>query len=286
MPWLLGEARRAAGPRVRWQVKTHMAPGSDQNTFRPVQPRRALDDVILQIEESILEHRLAVGERLPPERDLAEAFQVSRSVVREALRVLEAFGVLTARRGAGARTGTIVGISTKNGLSSLLPLYVAVRRVPLGDLVDIRVAIEVMSARAAAAAATGDQRDHTERIIAAMGRATEIPDFLALDTEFHVTVARLSGNSIAPFIMDALREAMARQMLRAFEVLENWQSERDALVAEHAEIADLICSGDAEAAGQAMEQHIRGFYARVLARSSDAPGRATIGGTRKRPRLA
>ena len=92
------------------------------SAFAPVKQRRAFEDIIVQVENAILEGRLRVGDRLPPERELAEIFNVSRASVREALRVLEAFGVLSARRGTGAESGSIVSAQNGSPLSGLLRL--------------------------------------------------------------------------------------------------------------------------------------------------------------------
>ena len=110
--------------------------------------------MILQVEDAIADGRLEPGDRLPPERELATTLGVSRGSVREALRVLEAFGVLAARRGRGADAGSTV-TAEQNGLAGLLRIYASLLKVPLSDLVDIRVSIETMTARAAAARRAG-----------------------------------------------------------------------------------------------------------------------------------
>src|SRR4051812_46206283 len=99
-----------------------MSPIAD-SPFRPVAQRRAFEDVIVQVEEAIAAGRLQAGDRLPPERDLAAQMRVSRASVREALRVLEAFGVIAARRGRGADAGSVVTTSEQNGLAGLLRIY-------------------------------------------------------------------------------------------------------------------------------------------------------------------
>src|SRR5919202_2638933 len=118
--------------------------------FRPVARRRAFEDVIVQVEEAIAAGRLQPGDRLPPERELAAQLQVSRASVREAMRVLEAFGVVAPRRGRGADAGSVVTSGGRNGLAGLLRIYSLLNKVPLSDLVDLRVALESMTAREAA----------------------------------------------------------------------------------------------------------------------------------------
>jgi GntR family transcriptional repressor for pyruvate dehydrogenase complex len=237
------------------------------SSFIPVKRRRAFEDIIVQIENAIHEGRLKVGDRLPPERELAEIFQVSRASVREALRVLEAFGVLSARRGTGADSGSIVSAQNESPLSGLLRLYASLLQMPLIDLLDVREALEMLTARRAAERASPDDIERLRSIIQSMRDSREPEGFLTLDTEFHVTLARASGNSVAPLIMSALRDAIARQMMAAFQALEEsggWTSERAWLIREHAHLLEAVESKDPDAAAEAFHHHVHEFYKRVL----------------------
>jgi GntR family transcriptional regulator, transcriptional repressor for pyruvate dehydrogenase complex len=243
-------------------------------SFAPIKRRRAFEDVIVQIENAIHEGRLTVGDRLPPERELADIFQVSRASVREALRVLEAFGVLSARRGTGADSGSIVSLQNESPLSGLLRLYASLLQMPLTDLLEVREALEMLTARRAAERAGPEELERLSGIIEAMRSCREPEEFLTLDTDFHITLARASGNSVAPLIMGALRDAIARQMLRAFQALEesgNWVAERTWLVREHSHLMDTIAARDADAAALAFSNHVRDFYKRVLQDHEVAP---------------
>jgi GntR family transcriptional regulator, transcriptional repressor for pyruvate dehydrogenase complex len=226
--------------------------------FRPVTQRRAFEAVIFQVEEAITDGRLQPGDRLPPERELAQQLQVSRASVREALRVLEAFGIVTARRGRGADAGSVVTRGDHSGLAGVLRISASLLRIPLGDLVDVRVAIEAMTARAAAE--RGAAHELTE-IAKAMQDVTDRGEFLELDTSFHVELARASANALAPMLMEALREAIARQMRAAFEEVADWDDTRESIASDHRGIADAIAARDPEAAEAAVVGHIRNFYA-------------------------
>ncbi len=258
--------------------------------FAPVKRRRAFEDIIVQIENAIHEGRLTVGDRLPPERELAEIFQVSRASVREALRVLEAFGVLSARRGTGPDSGSIVSAQNESPLSGLLRLYASLLKMPLLDLLEVREALETLTARRAAGRAGPEDLERLAAIIESMRNCREPEEFLTLDTEFHLTLARASGNSVAPLIMGALRDAIAQQMLRAFKALEesgNWVSERTWLVREHAQLMETIASRDPDAAAHAFSQHVHDFYKRVLQDHEVAPQQpARAAAPQKRRRLA
>jgi GntR family transcriptional regulator, transcriptional repressor for pyruvate dehydrogenase complex len=225
--------------------------------FRPVERRRAFEQVVLQIEEAIASGSLKAGDRLPPERELAVIFDVSRNSVREALRILEAFGVIAARQGRGPDAGSVITAVERNGLSGMLRLYATVLRIPLRDLVEVRVALEAMNARAAA---THADAGRLEELAREMGPEGDKDAFLRLDTEFHVALARASGNTLAPLLMEALREAIGREMRHGFDTLDDWPGTRDRLVAEHAEIAAHVAAGDGDAAARAVDAHVRNFY--------------------------
>lgn len=245
------------------------------SAFAPVKQRRAFEDIIVQVENAILEGRLKVGDRLPPERELAEIFNVSRASVREALRVLEAFGVLSARRGTGAESGSIVSAQNESPLSGLLRLYASLLQLPITDLLDVREALEMLTARQAAERAGPDDIERLGGFIESMRRAKPA-DFLALDTEFHLTLARASGNSVVPLILGAVRDAIARQMLLAFQALEEagrWNAERAFLVKEHGQLVETIAAHDPEAAARAFSHHVHAFYTRVLSGAEVKPAK-------------
>jgi GntR family transcriptional repressor for pyruvate dehydrogenase complex len=225
--------------------------------FKPVARRRAFEDVIVQIEAAIAEGRLGPGDRLPPERVLATQLQVSRASVREALRVLEAFGVLSSRQGRGADAGSVVTAGEQNGLAGLLRIYTLLVKVPLSDLVDLRVAIESMTAREAAERRAGDR---LAQLAAEMAGVEDRDRFLELDSGFHVELARASGNALAPLLMEALRETIAERMRVAFREVRDWAVTRARIAADHEALAEAIGAGDVEGAERTVTEHIRGFY--------------------------
>lgn len=238
------------------------------SSFAPVKQLRAFEGVVVQIENAIIEGRLKAGDRLPPERELAEIFQVSRASIREALRVLETLGVVNSRRGTGADSGCIVSSWHESPLSSLLRLHAALLETPLSDLLDVREAVEIFAARKATERASEDDIERLRSILASMRETYTPEELLPLDTDFHVAVAKASGNSVVPLIMGALRDAIARQGLRAFKVLEEsgkWESERKWLLREHAGLLETIERRDPDAAADAFSHHVRDFYNRVLA---------------------
>lgn len=232
--------------------------------FQAVEQRRTFEQILLQVEEAIIDGRLKPGDRLPAERDLAQTFGVSRASVREALRVLEMFGVINARRGTGPDAGSIVAGSAQNGLESALRLHVGLLRIPTKDMVEVRAVLEQQAAQKAAERADDKMTSHLHEIVDGMRAATVISDFNELDTEFHVELARVSGNALLPVLMEALRGTMRRAMLEGFERLPDWRAERDHLVGEHERMIGYIEAGDRVAAGAAMQNHVMRFYRHVM----------------------
>jgi DNA-binding FadR family transcriptional regulator len=231
---------------------------------KPDKPRRAFEEIIAQIREAVVAGRLSIGDRLPHERELAERFGVSRQSVREALRMLEGFGILSARRGVGPESGWTVARGTSAGLGVLLDLHTSLQHTSIWDILEIRESLEMQSARSAASRASADERAALLAAARAMDAVHESAAFMTCDTDFHISIARYSGNTLAPLFMEAIRDAMARVMRAAVRGVADWPTEQCLLVGEHLEIATLIADGSGDAAAAAVSRHIRGFYGRWI----------------------
>ena len=177
---------------------------ADQSVFRPLMRRRVFEDVIIQIEQAIESGSLHRGDRLPTERQLAATLGVSRASVREALRVLEVFGVVDARPGTGPESGSFVSSRGADGLASALRFLAALSGVTIGDFVDIRTAVERHTIRRAAELCDAASIERLRDLISSMRRASSYEEFHNIDTDFHIAIASASGNTLAPALMEAL----------------------------------------------------------------------------------
>lgn len=115
--------------------------------WQPLHRPRTHEQVFAQIEQRLLDGRLSPGDRLPPERELADQLGVSRAGVREALRILEALGVLTVGVGSGPSSGSVV-VSPQSGdgeqaLATLLRLQLALARVSPREVAQACAQLEV-----------------------------------------------------------------------------------------------------------------------------------------------
>lgn len=230
--------------------------------WHPVTRNRSHELVLDQIEEQILAGTLRVGDRLPGERDLAGHLQVSRAAVREAIRSLEAQGVVRSAVGSGKDAGTVVSAMPSQALTRLLRLHVALANFPMPDVVDARVMLERSSATLAADNASPEALRAMRETLDAMDRADIGQEtFNDLDTDFHVAIAEASGNRLVADMTIALRDSMRRPILHALHALgSDWGRVADRLRADHRAILAAIEEGDGARAADRVDQHIRSAY--------------------------
>lgn len=228
--------------------------------WRPISRVRTYELVLDRIEEQILEGQLRVGDRLPPERDLAAMLGVSRAAVREAMRTLEAQGVVHSAVGTGPDSGTMVAAASSQALTRLLRLHVGLTSFPIADVVEARVMLERWSVQLAARNAGPEQLARIQELLTAMAdRGVGRDEFNDLDTEFHVAIAEAGGNRLVCDITSAIRESLRHTLLVAFKSMPDWDRVADGLRAEHRHIWELISARQGSQAADAVEQHIRDF---------------------------
>lgn len=231
-------------------------------TWRPVSPKHTYHLVVDSIEEQILRGALRVGDRLPPERELATLLKVSRPAVREGLRMLEAQGVLRMGVGTGPESGTVITAVHDEALTQLLRLHVALSRFSHSDVVEARVMLERWSVRLAALHATEADRDRMRGLLDTMDDPALPPaEFNECDTMFHVALAEASGNPLVADMTTAIRGAIRHTILDALQDVASWPDTAARLRTEHRAIFKAVDAGDAEAAADAVEAHVRGFFA-------------------------
>ncbi|MGB3482996.1 MAG: FCD domain-containing protein [Mycobacterium sp.] len=228
--------------------------------WKPLPRIRTHEQVVAEIENRLNNGSLKAGDRLPPERQLAEALGVSRGAVREALRILEAIGVVEAGTGSGPMSGSRIVKDSTGGMGMVLRMHLQLASFTQDDLVETRLMLERLSCRKAAACATKDDVDALRSLISAMRGAHSMAAYNDLDAAFHVGIAQVSGNGLAAALMAAMREALRQAMVTAFEGLDDLGATMAALTDEHEVIVDAIAAGDGDAAADLVTKHIVSFY--------------------------
>jgi GntR family transcriptional repressor for pyruvate dehydrogenase complex len=245
---------RAEGVNVSEQSPTE---------WKPLPRMRTHELVVAEIENRLNNGSLKAGDHLPPERQLAEALGVSRGAVREALRILEAIGVVEAGTGSGPSSGSVIVKDSTAGMGMVLRIHLQLASFTPDDLVETRLMLERLACRKAAGIASSDEVANLRVLIAQMRGTHTTASYNDLDAAFHVGIAQISGNGLAATLMAALREALRQAMVTAFERLEDPASTMEALTNEHEAIVDAIVAGKGDAAAELMAQHIVGFYRAV-----------------------
>jgi GntR family transcriptional repressor for pyruvate dehydrogenase complex len=226
-------------------------------TFVPAQRVRSFDHIVGQIHEVIASGGLAPGERLPSERDLGVAFGVSRTTLREALRALEAQGVIEIR--TGSRGGAFVAEPSSELVAAALGALLRFRSATARELGEFRIPFEAENAAWAARRADPAALAELEHIVGdvavrAGDDAVPWAEVAALEVRFHDAVARATGNSVRAAIMAAILDALERAFTAV--PVPAGSPLRGTLPPELRAIMNAIHAGDAEAAGEAMRAHV------------------------------
>ena len=213
-----------------------------------VRPRQRYEQVADRIAADISAGRLAPGERLPSERDLARRLEVGRASVREAIAALQVAGMIETRPGSGSFVAAGAAGRTREAHDS-----------SPSDLLEARALLEPAVARLAAQRGRPD--DEAEALLDEMERAAEHGDrggWNDCDRRFHQRIAALTGNPVVVELADRIAAVMDEPL---------WQRLRDDSIAapgrttlhlaEHRMIYEAIAEGDADAAELYAAQHIR-----------------------------
>lgn len=221
---------------------------------------RAHELVLRWVEQGLTDGTLVAGTRLPAERDLADRLHVSRPAVREALRVLEAQGLVSSHVGSGVSAGTHVIAGRATALSRILQLHLALDGFPLNDLTMVRVSVEALGVRLAAGRVTAEQVDELDSLVRRMSNTLDSAAYYELDGQLHLRIAEFSGNRLCHDLVQALRTTVQAPLQEAESHLEEWIRHRETQQVAHRAIIEALRSGDADRAAHEMERHIRASY--------------------------
>jgi GntR family transcriptional regulator, transcriptional repressor for pyruvate dehydrogenase complex len=240
-----------------------IAQRDDKHMFAPVTVARASSAIADQIRTAIVTGRLQEGARLSPERELAEQFGVSRVTVRDALRSLEAMGLIEVR--VGARGGAFVTAPTGSKVAQAMSDMMMMAVVSPEDIVEARLVVELGTVTLACARATDEDveqlRELAERGRAALAGGTYTRE---VSWEFHSLLAMAAHNGAVGGLTQSFRSTLSMHPVRARE----GPKAHAATVEEHARILAALEARDADTARAEMARHLlRGTHLSERARS-------------------
>lgn len=214
-----------------------------------------------QLLDMVVSDALSPGERLPPERELVERLGVSRTVVREALNLLEARGLINIEHGRGA----VVNGDSAHAVRDTLGLMLRVRPKALWELMEIRRMFEIEVSGLAAERANPEELEKMRVQIDRMRTCIDTPEgYVDADVEFHAALARSTGNDVLLTMLEPVVELLRTS--RKVSTSRSGSARR--ALEDHEKILHRVEAGDAEGARQEMRAHL-------MATAEDI--RATVG---------
>lgn len=224
-------------------------PAGSGRSFGPIRKTRIYEEVAAQIQRLISDGRLKPGDRLPPERELAEAFSVSRTSVRDAIRVLEMAGLLEPRQGEG----TVVRDLSPDTLVNPLATLLVRNRLRMAELLDVRKMLEPPVAGRAAAHVTEAELLQLQDILRRQEEKVRRGEVaIDEDSEFHYAIALAARNSVLLRVLDVLMDLLRESRERSLQVAGRLQRSFDG----HGRIMAALLAHDPALAEAAMRQHI------------------------------
>jgi GntR family transcriptional repressor for pyruvate dehydrogenase complex len=198
-------------------MSTDPAPSSSTELFKTLLRESTLSDrVTEQIENLIIENHLQPGDHLPPERELARQFGVSRTVVREAIRALVAKSLLETKSGGG----TLVRSPTAESVAQSMSLFLrgGQPELDMSKVVEVRRILEVEIAGLAAERHTSEDLDTMEAILIEAANGTGRDHFAKTDVAFHAALARATHNELFGLLLDSVSDVMFKVRYLGFDV--------------------------------------------------------------------
>jgi GntR family transcriptional regulator, transcriptional repressor for pyruvate dehydrogenase complex len=219
--------------------------------YKAVQSSRLYEQIVKQIEESILKGALKAGDQLPAERELAQQFGVSRTAVREAVKTLREKGLVESYSGRG----TFITNGTSQAIKQSLDFMMRIgQQDGLAQLAEVR---QILEPEIAALAASRVQEQHLAMMreaVAVMDEALRDPDaYIEADLDFHLALAEAAENPIILSLIDSIVGLLREQRLRIFYV--DGGPERGQY--HHKLILEAVERRDADRARDAMRAHLQ-----------------------------
>jgi GntR family transcriptional regulator, transcriptional repressor for pyruvate dehydrogenase complex len=219
--------------------------------YKTVQTFRLYQQIVEQIEQSILQGQLKPGDQLPPERELAQAFGVSRTAVREAVKALREKGLVEAYSGKG----TFVTNGTSQAIKQSLDLMMKIGQP--GNFAQLEEVREILEPDIAALAATRAEEQHLATMreaVAVMDRSQQDPNaYIEADLDFHLSLAEAVDNPIILSLLDSIVGLLREQRMKIFSV--EGGPERGQY--HHKRILGAVEQRNADAARDAMREHLQ-----------------------------
>ena len=219
-----------------------------ENIDFAIAPQRKLYERVVDSLEKVIVFS-DEDEKLPPEQELADRFKVSKAVIREALTVLKDRGLVQSRNG----DGSYVSKPSTETVANAVGRIIQTSRINNRNLHDTRLIMETATIRLAVANVTAEELAHLDSTIAAMSDLTmPYDEWLAIDMDFHVTIAEASRNDLLKMFVEMMMLLLKQYMLKG--LFSNYN--QNCTLNEHREIVNAMKSGKTRPCEQAVRSHL------------------------------
>jgi GntR family transcriptional repressor for pyruvate dehydrogenase complex len=211
--------------------------------------------LVYNLKNKIITGECKVGDRLPTEKELCHEYEAGRSSVREAVRILQAMGLVKVIQGKGT---FVICTDTPEGNLDDIKKWYSKNTDVLTDLIDVRRIIEVFAVRKAVENITGEGFRELEGINTQFSKMVEVGDItnlIILDAKFHKTIGRISQNQFLQATIERLEAYYTEFRGKSFIITHNMKKAAEG----HIRILEAMRSKDVDIAGEAMLEHINEF---------------------------
>jgi GntR family transcriptional repressor for pyruvate dehydrogenase complex len=226
---------------------------------KPLYEKRAFEEISDQIRDLIYAKKLKPGDKLPPERELAEKFRVGRSAVREGLRILEQSGLISVKQ--GREGGSFINKINMSIVSSSLSGVIKRADIELDHLTEVRIGIEKLIIGVAMPRITESEltllKKHIDDAAAVMeesaqhGKPLDFNLWAESNIQFHLVLARATRNPLYEMILESLMN-VARTFLTELSIMQEFLQ---AHIREHKAIYEAVKDKNLRLAERRIEEH-------------------------------
>ena len=222
----------------------------NEGIFKPIDEKRTISEKIVdQITKLVVTGNIKVGDKLPPERELAAMLGVGRSSLREALRSMINMGLLAVKHSEG----TYIKKADANSLKPYFQWNIMLENATLDDLIEARELIELDVVTKAAERRTPEDIQKLEATVENMKENEGDKQALVnYDIEFHRMLVEIAGNSIMLSMIEIIRSAMEVW----FSYVLSYKHNVSDTIVEHTEIMNAVRTGDGKKAHKLLEDHL------------------------------
>jgi len=227
--------------------------------FQPLEKKRYSDHIVELIKAKIIQENLKIGTRLPSEVDLSQEFSVSRSVIREALRILEISGLVNIKKGPSG--GIFVSNVYHKPITDSLSNMILSGELTTDHLFNARMLIEPHIAREAVRHATKNNLNALQKLMTDSEAHLDDPVRLRRNNlDFHLLLARASGNPVLALLLESILELMVERFLDFWDL--NFEQH---FFQVHKNIFQVIKAKKPDEAGRLIEEDILDLRKQVKA---------------------